>query len=280
MQSLYDMVGISKQGHYKHVANRQKKEALSCRVIEAARSIRHAHQRIGCRKLYSLIRPAGMGRDKTEQLLLSKGFRVARKRNYSRTTRSTGYYYENQISGRKITDIDQLYVSDITYIPVSYHQHFYLTLVKDVYSRKIKGWQLSKTLKTEDTVVPAYQMAIGSLSEQQRKRLIFHSDKGSQYIAAGMKRLHQSHGTIPSMGGKAWENAHAESLNGILKNEYIDFRGKALSLKAAKKIIVKVVYKYNTERPHGSLKNLKPEEFETFLPGLAPEEKPIVTINY
>lgn len=277
---MYSMVGISKQGHYKRVASQAKRSALSREVIASASAIRAVHPRLGCRKLYRLLGPEGLGRDKTEQLLLSHGFRVSRKRNFHRTTRSTGVYYPNRISGRRITDIDQLYVSDITYIPVSYGEHFYLTLVKDVYSRKIKGWQLSKTLSTIDTVVPAYQMAISSLSEQQRHGLIFHSDKGSQYIAGWMKKLHHRNGTIPSMGGKAWENAHAESLNGILKNEYIDFQGKQVSLKAARKIISGVVYKYNTQRPHGSLKNLKPAEFETFLAGLTPQERPIVTINY
>lgn len=280
MKALYHMVGISKQGHYQQVQRAQRKALIAADVLISAQAIRKVHKRLGCRKIYSLLDIEGMGRDQVEHLLLAHGFRVARKPNYTRTTRSTGYYYENLISGGKITDIDQLYVSDITYIPVSYANYFYLTLVKDVYSRKITGWHLSQTLRTEDTVVPAYRMAVASLSAAQRKQLIFHSDKGSQYIAGIMKELHQNQGTIPSMGGKAWENAHAESLNGILKNEYIDFEGRNLSLKQAQRLVGQVVYKYNTLRPHGSLKNMKPEEYETFLLGLAPKEKPIVTINY
>src|SRR5690606_11088195 len=191
MKALYQMIGNSKQGHYQKVQRVNRKSILEGEVLARSREIRKEHQRMGCRKIYHLLNVEGMGRDKVEHLLLSNGFRVARKRNYTHTTYSTNYYYENHISGRKVTDINQLYVSDITYTPVSWKKHYYLTLVKDVYSRKIKGWQLSQTLRAEDTVVPAYQMAIQGLSNAVRRQLIFHSDKGSQYISHDMKALHQ-----------------------------------------------------------------------------------------
>ena len=80
------MVGISKQGHYKRVNHLQKIEDLSVSIVTKAQEIRLEHKRIGCRKMFYEIQPKGMGRDKTEALLLSNGFRVARKRNYHRTT--------------------------------------------------------------------------------------------------------------------------------------------------------------------------------------------------
>lgn len=82
------------------------------------------------------------------------------------------------------------------------------------------------------------------------------------------------------MGGKAWENAHAESLNGVLKNEYIDFQGSDISLSQARKLIHNIVKKYNEQRPHGSLKKMKPVEFETYVKNLDSKHKPIFKINY
>jgi len=274
------MIGISKQAHYKRLASQKKQFEVKQAVIGAAREIRKDHKRMGCRKLYSLIKPEGIGRDKTESILLSNGFRVSRKRNYHRTTYSGTRWYENRISGLEITAINQLWVSDITYIPVSYNKYYYLTLIQDVYSRKITGWQLSNGMRTSQTVVPAYQQAMTSISGIYQKELIFHSDKGSQYSSREMDQLHSDYGVLPSMGGKAWENAHAESLNGVLKNEYIDFQGSDISLSQARKLIHNIVKKYNEQRPHGSLKKMKPVEFETYVKNLDSKHKPIFKINY
>ena len=92
--------------------------------------------------------------------------------------------------------------------------------------------------------------------------------------------MHEQNGVTPSMGGKAWENAHAESINGVLKNEYIDFVGLKITFQQAEKLIKKIIQKYNESRPHGSLNKMKPVEFETYIKTLNNNEKPIVTINY
>ena len=95
-----------------------------------------------------------------------------------------------------------------------------------------------------------------------------------------MEELHTRYNVSPSMGGKAWENAHAESLNGVLKHEYIAFDNLSLSLREARVRLQGIITKYNISRPHGSLKNKKPAEYETFVETLKPEEKPKFTINY
>ena len=92
MKALYQMIGISKQGHYQKVQRVNRKSILEGEVLARSREIRKEHQRMGCRKIYHLLNVEGMGRDKVEHLLLSNGFRVARKRNYTRTTYSTNYY--------------------------------------------------------------------------------------------------------------------------------------------------------------------------------------------
>ena len=279
MTNLYKMVRISKQAHYKRVEYREKMADLTQDILVNAQELRKDHKRMGCRKIYSEIKPNGIGRDRTEAILLSNGFRLKRKRNYKRTTYAGERWYSNRISGIEVTGLNQLWVSDITYIPMI-SGHFYLTLVQDVYSRKITGWQLSSDLRTSQTVLPAYQMGIASIDRNQRRGLIFHSDKGSQYGWKQLEAIHEENGVLPSMGGKAWENAHAESINGVLKNEYINFENMRITLGEARKILKRIIYLYNTQRPHGSLKNMKPVEFETSLEQLTAQGKPILKINY
>lgn len=274
------MLGISKQAHYKRLRQQEKLADLTQEILTKASELRKDHKRMGCRKLYDEIKPEGIGRDKFESILLSNGFRVKRKRNYHRTTYAGKTWYPNRISGRVVSRTNQVWVSDITYIPVAYKKHYYLTLVQDVYSRKITGWQLSKDMSAEQTVVPAYRMGIGSLSKEQREGLIFHSDKGSQYSWKDLEQQHIINGVQPSMGGKAWENAHAESINGILKNEYITFENMNVSLKQAREMMDRIIYLYNNKRPHGSLKKMKPSEFETYVQTLPEMEKPVLKINY
>lgn len=280
MITFYQMIGITKQAHYKRVNHQRKMVKLTEELIEGARQLRKDHKRMGCRKMYDEINPSGLGRDRSEKLLLANGFRVKRKRSWIRTTYAGKKWYPNLIQGKQLSDINQLWVSDITYIPIGHMKHYFLTLIQDVYSRRIVGWSLSCDLRSVSTVVPAYNMAIKALNETDKGGLIFHSDKGSQYYWNGLDTLHEQNGVRPSMGGKAWENAHAETINGVLKNEYIDFVGLKITFPNAKKIIKTIIQKYNEKRPHGSLNKMKPMEFETYIKTLNNNEKPIYKINY
>lgn len=280
MNSLYAMVGITKQGHYKRLKLREETHRKKEHLIEAATLIRTDHKKMGCRKMIDKIKPVGIGRDRAEKLLLENGFRVPRKLSFHRTTYAGDRFYDNLITGINVTRKNQVFVSDITYIPVGYKENYYLTLVLDVYLRKITGWSLSDTLRTEQTVYEAFKEAVKGIDNSELSTLIFHSDKGSQYGSDMMKAEFASTGVRPSMGGKAWENAHAESLNGILKNEYINFEHSNISIKQATGMVKRWIYLYNNDRPHGSLKNMEPTKFETYVDQLADQRKPIFKINY
>lgn len=280
MNDIYTMVGITKQGFYGRLKRSKLFKEKEAKIIDMAGEIRIDHKKMGCRKMFDEIKPCGLGRDRTEQVLLNNGFRVPRKRSYHRTTIAGERFYDNLISNLIVTGPNHLFVGDITYIPIGYQRHYYLTLVLDVYTRVIRGWSLSKTMQVEDTVEPSFLMAIKGLEKEELKRLIFHSDKGSQYGSDTMKAHYKKTEVKPSMGGKAWENAHAESLNGILKNEYISFENVDIPLKIANKMMDRWVYLYNNERPHGSLNKMKPIEFETYVDRLADQHKPKYKINY
>lgn len=250
------------------------------KIIEIATQIRADHKKMGCRKLYDEIDPIGIGRDRTEKILLDNGFRLSRKRSFHRTTYAGARFYKNLITGTVITNGNRLFVSDMTYIPVGHKKHYYLTLVLDVYTRVITGWALSSTMRVEDTVEPAFLMSVKDITDKERGKLIFHSDKGSQYGSDQMKEHFKNTKVKPSMGGKAWENAHAESLNGILKNEYINFENINIPLKVANKMMEKWIWLYNNGRPHGSLNKMKPIEFSNYVERLASQHKPKYKINY
>ena len=102
MIKLYNMLGISKQAHYKRVQQQKKLADLTQEILTKALELRKDHKRMGCRKLYDEIKPKAIGRDKCESILLSNGFRIKRKRNYHRTTYAGKTWYPNRISGIQV----------------------------------------------------------------------------------------------------------------------------------------------------------------------------------
>ena len=271
MSSLYAWVGITRQAHQQQVAKQARRLELESWVVGEAEKLRKQHPRMGIRKLYEKIQPVGMGRDRFESLLVAQGFLLPRKRNYHRTTYSCYPWqaYDNHIKGLQLTDVNQLWVSDITYIRCG-EVYQYMFLILDVYSRKVVGWHVSDRLKAEGNI-KALKMALRGYNKGDLTGLIHHSDRGSQYIYKGYTSLLGSHGITISMGNKAWENAHAERINGILKNEYVLER-EFSTLKELRQVTRRAVKLYNEERPHWNLPGRRsPENFEKFLRGVPPE---------
>lgn len=200
-----------------------------------------------------IVQPGvSVGRDKFFGILRSAGLLVRRKRNYVRTTQSYHRFrvYKNQLKNKKISKINEAWVSDITYIR-SNEGFLYLSLITDVYSRKIVGWSLSRNLQIEGAM-KALKMAI-----KQRcgtKDLIHHSDRGIQYCSKDyVSLLHENKITISmTEENHCYENAIAERINGILKQEY-NMEGSFKTYSQAIKGCKQGIYLYNEERPHMSL---------------------------
>ena len=278
MKDLYSLKGISKQSHHKAIKRKQWLEETEQTILSCVESLRKDHPRMGAKKLYKLLQPDGIGRDRFIQLLMDNGYASKRVRNFTRTTYSGKYHYPNLISGKVLTGVNQLWVSDITFIWVDNRWH-YLTFIMDVYSRKIVGYAVDKYLHAQANI-RALEMALKNAKACHLKGLIHHSDRGSQYIHKGYLQLLKKHGIEVSMGNKAWENAHAERINGIIKNEYLNPM-LIKDFEDLKRKTKKVVGLYNKERPHGTLMNqLSPEKYEHFVQQLAAEQKPQLIINY
>lgn len=232
-------------------------------VIKLVQSIRRNQPRIGGKKLYKLLRAdldeldGSPGRDKFFTVLRKHALLVKRKKKYVRTTESWHYYhkYKNRLKEKQLTGVHQAYVSDITYLRTR-KGFVYLFLQTDAYSRMITGWHLSDSLSIEGAI-EALKMTLKQCSNPCD--VIHHSDRGIQYCCKEYVKLLTNHKMIISMTEEnhCYENAMAERVNGILKDEFLldeEFADKASALKAVKEAI----QTYNVLRPHWSLKLCTP----------------------
>ncbi len=254
---------VSRQAYYKMQQSFIEREKKATDLLDQVKLIRKRHTKLGAIKLRSELREEirkcgrGFGRDKFFDLLRYHDLLVKRRRKYAITTDSDHPFYKhkNRLAGLKISRPDEAWVSDITYLRTRMG-FVYLSLVTDVYSRKIVGWDVNVSLAVEGSV-NAVKQAIGSSSGT--KNLIHHSDRGIQYCCHAYTRLLKRNGIKISMGeaGNCYDNAIAERVNGILKDEYLmdnEFANYGQAVKAAKEAI----YLYNYERPHMSLGLKKP----------------------
>src|SRR5688572_14855550 len=193
-----------------------------------------------------------MGRDAFFDLLQANYLLVRRKKRKIYTTQSFHWFkkYPNKIKGITPNGPNQIWVSDITYWKINCG-YVYISLITDAYSRKIVGYHVAETLEAIETV----QALTHALNELKNPPvgLIHHSDRGIQYCSAGYVKLLNDHRVEISMteNGDPYENALAERVNGILKEEYLnDYTVESLS--QARLVLDFVINLYNIERPHMS----------------------------
>lgn len=234
-------------------------------ILKQAKAIRLEHKRMGAEKmlhlLSELLQEHGIkyGRDKFYNLLGEHGLLVKHRRSGTRTTNSNHFYrkYPNLVRDMELTSSGRLWVSDITYIRTILG-FTYLSLITDAYSKKIIGWSLWPDLSSEGAL-NALKMAIDV--EGVKQGLIHHSDRGIQYCCNDyVQYLNGSHIEISmTENGDPYENAIAERVNGILKNEY-DLDATFNHYQDAHEAVKTAVYKYNNKRPHASCDYMFPAQ--------------------
>jgi transposase InsO family protein len=197
-----------------------------------------------------------MGRDALFDLLSAHGMLIRKRKRQIRTTQSSHWLrkYPNLIRELQPSAPNQLWVSDITYWKIN-NEHLYVSFITDAYSHKIVGYHVAETLATVETI-QALRMALSGLLERPESHtsLIHHSDRGVQYCSADYVNLLVKNNVNISMteNGDPLENAMAERINGIMKDEYLH-EFKVDSLFEAKKILEESVKLYNQDRPHSSI---------------------------
>lgn len=262
MNDLFAVAGISKQGFHQWLDRQYIRISEQQQMIPILNELRDKHRTLSCRKFYKMIRPKTMGRDQFEDFCFNHGFKVSRRRRrYVNTTDSRGVNrFDNLIHTLdELTDINQLWVSDITYYELGKKSYF-LTFIQDVYNREIVGYSLSDDLCTENTTLIALQQAIKNRKPTIGSKLIIHSDGGGQYYSKVFVGYTKSLGIRNSMGISPYDNAHAERINGTIKNGYL-YPHEPKNFEELSKLLIKGVNLYNTERPHDSLGGYSPNEF-------------------
>lgn len=265
------MFGVSKQAYYKSDgASVARKAAQESFVLEFIRKTRSMDPGIGGMKLWHMYRDefpdeARVGRDRFEDIIDRYGLKVRKKMRKPRTTDSSHGLplFPNLTKGLIPTAVNQLWVSDITYIPVwldtSRYTFCYLSMVTDAYSHEITGWAVGPSLASAYPL-QALEMAKGHLGDDARG-LIHHSDRGVQYASREYVEALSSRGIRVSMSenGDPKENAIAERVNSTMKNELL-MGMRFQSLEEVRGAVDKAVSFYNNMRPHMSLDMMTPAQ--------------------
>ena len=220
--------------------------------------------RIGTRKLYFLLseqfhqQGIVIGRDRLFDFLRNEHMLIRPRKSYTKTTWSKHWLHKhpNLTKDIKPTAPEQLWVSDITYIRTR-QQTCYLSLVTDAFSRKIMGYDLSSDLRSEH-MVKALKMAVAD--RVYRCQLIHHSDRGLQYCSEPYQKTLAASNILCSMtdGYDCYQNALAERINGILKEEFLFV--EADNIEQLQVMVRQSVDIYNSKRPHISLNMRTPNQ--------------------
>jgi len=218
--------------------------------------------KLGTRKLYYLLKDKlsilNVGRDKLFKILRANHMLIKAKRSYHITTDSHHRFrkHKNLVSHIQIEKPDTVWVSDITYVGTRTNPS-YLALITDAYSKKIVGYDLSNSLCLKGAL-RALNMAIKNRTYRDTS-LIHHSDRGLQYCSNEYQKLLKNNDIKPSMTEKydPYENAIAERINGVLKQEF-DIAANLKDCNLKKALIKNAIEIYNNRRPHLSNHMLTP----------------------
>lgn len=270
MDNLYEIAGFSRQAHRQYIQRRVKEEGMVNLVINSILSIRAMHNMMGLKKIYKLLSPDWIGRDRFIRIGVEYGLGIKRLRSYRRTTFSCKSRCFTNIAGEvDIKGINRVWVSDITYFRVG-ERFYYLTFIEDVYSRRIVGYVASRDLRAEGNC-EALRRAIKARQGENLEGLIHHSDGGTQYTSNEYLKILSANKMSVSMCTSVYENTHIERVNGIIKGEYLQTQRIESYIDLTRELR-KAVRMYNEERPHWSLELKTPIEYEEWLKGV-PEEK-------
>lgn len=227
-------------------------------MLDLVRELRREQMRLGTLKVYKLIQPSleklqiKLGRDKFFNIMRENRMLIQRKKRFHKTTNSNHRFrkHPNLIKGNIYRKSEQVWVSDITYVKTE-KGYLYLSLITDLYSKKIMGYNLSDNMKVESTT-KALRMALSQRQYKNRK-LIHHSDRGFQYCSDEYTGLLRANKIKISMtqNHDPYENAAAERVNGILKDEFGIGEGFVNEAQAHREIM-NVIKVYNSKRPHMS----------------------------
>ena len=262
--NLCSFFGYTRQGYAKNLKLQQIRLEKHRIAVSVVQEIRAEQPRVGARKMFDdvnhrllLAGYSPLGRDQLFDVLRDRDMLVKPLKRFTRTTNSYHRFRTHKNLLKKIvqTGPNQAYAADITYLCLP-DGFCYLSLLSDVYSRKIVGYYLAKDLKAEGPI-KALRMALNQCPNSQG--VIHHSDRGIQYCCDEYAKILEKNNMHISMTEEnhCYENAIAERINETLKYDLM--LGEVLpSYKIARRIVKQAVYIYNQKRKHVSLGYVTP----------------------
>jgi transposase InsO family protein len=260
------LFGLSKQAYYKQLKYNEQKTADWAQIRKVILDLRRSMPRLGTRKLHYLLKQQGVviGRDRLIELLRQEDMLVRTRKRYVRTTNSKHWMrkYPNLSEGIELTRPEQLWVADITYLDTTAEGNVYLHLITDAYSKQIMGYELSNNMEAISTL-KALKMGLKNRKYTDMP-LIHHSDRGLQYCSKIYTKCLINSNIAISMtqSGSPYENAVAERINGILKDEF-GLADELNNIKEAWTQVSESIKTYNTLRPHMSCNLRTPEQMHS-----------------
>lgn len=268
IEMMCRVLGVSRSGYYSWLKRKPSKRTLEEK--ELMKQIKEIHKNsketYGSPRIREELKKSyvHVSRRRVARLMKKAGIYNKVKKRFKTTTDSKHKFpVAPNLLNRvfKVDELGKVWVSDITYIRTR-EGWLYLTVIIDLCDRKVIGWSISNTLKTSETVVPAWKMAIKN--RPVNDYLIFHSDRGVQYACTEFKELLATNPFVMqsmSKKGDCWDNAVAESFFKTIKTEWI-YRNIYFTKKQATVSVFEYIETwYNTQRSHSSLNYLSPEEF-------------------
>ncbi len=278
MSAILAEAGVSKQAFSQHKVHEQATDLQSHWAIHQILNKRRRHPVMGLKKIFKSLKDPIVGRDKFIEIGMKAHLNISLPKSYTRTTFSTkSKKYQNLLIDKDFDDINQIWVTDITYFRIG-ERFTYICFLMDVYSRRIIGYQAATSLHAQLCMDTLNRALKTRKKENYQGQLIHHSDRGTQYIFNEYTDLLDKKNIQISMCNSAYENSHMERLNGIIKNEYLQHYN-ITSFEQLIKSLPKAIKAYNDDRGHWELDNcLCPMQFEESLKELPKCQRTILNI--
>jgi len=259
-------LGVSRGGYYAWVKREQSSRAIANEVLLEKIKAVHADSRetYGYPRVHAALRRKGIvcGKHRVARIMRENGIMGKKARRFRNHRHKHHIYDASQnllLSRDSVTSTNQVWVGDITFVRVG-KEWSYLSVVMDLYSRKIIGWTFEKNRSAE---LVSESVLMAANDNKPGVDTIFHSDQGSEYASrAYIKTLRELRIRMSmSRKGHCWDNASMESFFGSLKTEMIYFN-HFKTLEEAMAYIIDYIHFYNHERIHSGLGYLTPVEYE------------------